>query len=198
MVAEVQSLFQDGAASLHTRSLRYGKLKNGVFLSVAGQGGRSGGVVRARRQVWTVRTRRGGNLEVVLGVNGFVWICKKGTVAGEGGEGESAGGPLSGGAKVGITRLEDAVSEGMYEARNEEVGRETRREITRLAGCIRCLVGRGLRVDEETVMRAYGAAVEMEEEGMDEEEEGEEGAEYLGGERGARVMREVLAGLGRG
>ena len=39
LVAEVQSLFQDGSASLHTRSLKYGKLRNGFFVAVAGMGG---------------------------------------------------------------------------------------------------------------------------------------------------------------
>ncbi|PIA19517.1 hypothetical protein COEREDRAFT_78859, partial [Coemansia reversa NRRL 1564] len=32
--AEVQSYFADGALSLHTRSLQYGKLRNGTFVSV--------------------------------------------------------------------------------------------------------------------------------------------------------------------
>ncbi|KAM3435877.1 hypothetical protein NHJ13734_005377 [Beauveria thailandica] len=49
VVAEVQQLHQDGAASLHTRSLKYGKLRNGVFASVSGTGG-GAGVVRAKRQ----------------------------------------------------------------------------------------------------------------------------------------------------
>ncbi|CAI4215064.1 unnamed protein product [Parascedosporium putredinis] len=31
VVAEVQTLHGDGAAALHTRSLRYGKLRNGIF-----------------------------------------------------------------------------------------------------------------------------------------------------------------------
>ncbi|KAL8721940.1 MAG: hypothetical protein Q9225_001496, partial [Loekoesia sp. 1 TL-2023] len=72
LVAEVQSVYQDGAASLHTRSLRYGKLRNGVFMRVSGTGGGGGGgVVRSRRQVWTVSTaHRGGEVDVVLGVNG--------------------------------------------------------------------------------------------------------------------------------
>ena len=190
VVAEVQSIFQDGAASLHTRSLKYGKLRNGVFLSVSGQGGRSGGVVRARRQVWTVNTaNRGGEVDVVLGVNGYIWICKHATVDRE--EVGTDGGPLSQGQKIGITRLEDGVSERMYEARNEEIGRETRREITRLAGCVRALVAEGVRVDEEMVMRAYDAALELEE-GM-QEADGEEGGEYLGGERGTAIARQVLA-----
>ena len=212
LVAEVQTVYADGAAGLHTRSLKYGKLRNGAFLSVAGQGGRSGGVVRSRRQVWTVRPRGGGaaagkkvaEVDVVLGVNGFVWICRHvepGEEQGEGAGVAGVGGPLSGGAgvgakQVGITRLEDGVSEGMYEARNVEVGRETRREIARLAGCVRCLVEGGCRVDEETVMAAYEAAVEMEEEEMDEDGEGE-GGEYLGGERGKRVVRQVLAEIGQ-
>uniref|UniRef100_A0A8H7TPR3 Exosome complex component N-terminal domain-containing protein n=1 Tax=Bionectria ochroleuca TaxID=29856 RepID=A0A8H7TPR3_BIOOC len=38
VVAEIQQLHQDGAASLHTRSLKYGKLRNGVFVSVSGTG----------------------------------------------------------------------------------------------------------------------------------------------------------------
>ena len=190
VVAEVQSIFQDGAASLHTRSLKYGKLRNGVFLSVSGQGGRSGGVVRARRQVWTVHTANGGgDVDVVLGVNGYIWICKHATVDSE--EVGTDGGPLSQGQKIGITRLEDGVSERMYEARNEEIGRETRREIARLAGCVRALVAEGVRVDEEMVMRAYDAALELED-GM-QEVDGEEGGEYLGGDRGKFIARQLLA-----
>lgn len=55
LVAEVQQIFGDGVAVLHTRSLRYGKLRNGLFFAVTGGGAGAGaGVVRARRQVWTV------------------------------------------------------------------------------------------------------------------------------------------------
>ncbi len=35
LVAEVQMMFQDGSSALHTRSLRYGKLKNGVLVKVS-------------------------------------------------------------------------------------------------------------------------------------------------------------------
>ncbi|KAA8571485.1 hypothetical protein EYC84_001485 [Monilinia fructicola] len=76
LVAEVQQLYSDGSASLHTRSLKYGKLRNGVFMAVSGTGG-GGGVVRARRQVWTIDTvHNGGKVDVILGVNGYIWICK--------------------------------------------------------------------------------------------------------------------------
>ncbi len=186
LVAEVQSVYQDGAASLHTRSLKYGKLRNGVFLSVSGTGGGGGGgVVRSRRQVWTVQTGNGGGeVDVVLGVNGYIWICKH--VGGELGEGQ---GDKDSGVGMGVNNLEEKVGEGMYENRNESIGKETRREIARLSGCVRALVEGGCRVDEEMVMRVYEASLEDEE--LRDEEGGESG-EYLGGERGRRVVGEAL------
>lgn len=181
-------MYQDGAASLHTRSLKYGKLRNGVFLSVSGTGGGAGGVVRSRRQVWTVQTaNRGGEVDVVLGVNGYIWICKH--VGGELVEGK---GGRDVGVGMGVNNLEEKVGEGMYENRNESIGEETRREIARLSGCVRALVEGGCRVDEEMVMRAYEAS--LEDEGVGDEEEGESG-EYLGGERGRRVVRESLRAM---
>ena len=102
LVAEVQQIFGDGVAVLHTRSLRYGKLRNGVFFAVTGGGAGAGaGVVRARRQVWTVsgdddddehdenfatesearKSRHAatfgtgaGKIDIILGVNGYVFI----------------------------------------------------------------------------------------------------------------------------
>lgn len=199
LVAEVQSIYHDGSASLHTRSLKYGKLRNGVFLAVSGTGG-GGGVVRARRQVWTVHTGHGGgDVDVVLGVNGYIWICQHGS----GGAADQATSMSQGS----ITRLEDSVTGSIYANWNDPIPRATRREIARLAGCIRALVECGVRVDEEMVMRAYEASVE---DVLDEEEEkgnrpgedssGEDDAvppgenlHYLGGPRGRRVVERALA-----
>lgn len=181
LVAEVQSIFQDGSASLHTRSLKYGKLRNGFFLSVAGAGGgggRRGGVARARRQVFTLTTARGGGeVDVVLGVNGYVWVAKHVE-------------PAEAGKDVSITRLEESVSREIYSSQNVEIGEMTRREVARVAGCIGALVEAGVRVDEEMVVRAYEASLEGE-----GGEEGDEG-EYLGGEGGRRVVESVLGGMG--
>ena len=172
LVAEVQQLFQDGAASLHTRSLKYGKLRNGHFMAVSGMGG-GAGVVRARRQIFTLQTARGGEVDVLLGVNGYIWIAKHNAEEKKDQE-------------VGINRLEETVSSAMYSSQNDEVGMETRKEIRRAGGCIRALVEGGVKVDEETVRRAYEAVLEM------EELEGE--SEYLGGERGKGIVEMVLAG----
>lgn len=145
LVAEVQSLHQDGSASLHTRSLKYGKLRNGVFMSASGTGG-GGGVARARRQVWTIDTvHGGGKVEVVMGVNGYIWISK---------HVEPVGGDTS------ITRIEESVSSTVYSSQNDEIGYETRREIARIRGVIQALVEEGQRVDEDMVMEGYEEAVE--------------------------------------
>lgn len=174
LVAEVQSLYQDGSASLHTRSLKYGKLRNGYFMSVSGVGG-GAGVVRAKRQIFTLQTAHGGGeVDVILGVNGYIWIAKH-TAEAEG-KGEA----------VGVNRLEEVASASMYSSQNDEIGQETRREIARVAGCIRALMEGGVKVDEETVRRAYDAGLEM------DEREGE--AEYLGGERGRSIVEMVLGG----
>ena len=172
LVAEVQTLHQDGSASLHTRSLKYGKLRNGVFMSVSGVGG-GGGVVRARRQVWTIDTiHGGGKVDVILGVNGYIWISKHVEPLGD----------------TSITRIEESLSSTVYSSQNDEIEPETRREIARIRGVIQLLVEEGLRVDEDMVMKGYEAAVEV-----DNENEGESNA-YLGGERGKSVLK-LLSGI---
>lgn len=156
LVAEVQSIFSDGSASLHTRSLKYGKLRNGYFLSVSGHGG-GPGVVRSRRQIWTVSTANGGGeVDIILGVNGHIWIAKHVE-------------PEAGGKDISITKLEETVSNSIYSSQNDYIGPETRREMARLARCIRALTEASVRVDEDMVMRTYEASVEMEFETMTDE-----------------------------
>ncbi|KAK4447884.1 hypothetical protein QBC34DRAFT_439550 [Podospora aff. communis PSN243] len=178
LIAEVQQLFQDGGAVLHTRSLKYGKLRNGVFVAVAGMGG-GGGVVRSRRQVWTMEAENGGGkVDVVLGVNGYVWISKHVETP----EGEK-------GAGAGITNLEESVSATMYSSQNDRIGVETMREIARLRGVVTALVENGLRVDEDMVMKGYREAVEM---AMLAGEGGQEDV-YLGGEKGSQLAAALTA-----
>ncbi|KAH8688791.1 hypothetical protein BGW36DRAFT_392183 [Talaromyces proteolyticus] len=209
VVAEVQSVHADGSATLHTRSLKYGKLRNGVFLAVTGTGGigaasRSatkggngsnaappaavGGVVRSRRQMWTVATANGGgDVDVTLGVNGYIWIAK---------HTDGAAAVSSKTENVSITRLEEVAPSTIYSSQNDEIAPQTRREIARLAGCIRVLTEGGVRVDEDTVMRAYDANLQADlEMAVDEDEDaGNQGKDYLGGDRGKRILELVLQG----
>jgi exosome complex component RRP4 len=217
VVAEVQSVHQDGSASLHTRSLKYGKLRNGVFLAVSGTGGSgsssssvkggvgaassasgsalaapggsgTGGVVRSRRQVWTRETANGGgDVDIILGVNGYIYIYK---------HTDGADAASSTTENVSITRMEEMVSSTIYSSQNDYISPQTRREIARLAQCIQVLVQNGVRVDEDTVTLAYDASLQVDlEVGDDEDEEDEwrqEGREYLEGVKARRIIELVV------
>ncbi|KAM0200259.1 hypothetical protein ACHAPQ_005558 [Fusarium lateritium] len=173
VVAEVQQLHQDGAASLHTRSLKYGKLRNGVFAAVTGTGG-GGGVVRSKRQVWTMdAANAGGKVDVLLGVNGYIWISKhiEGDTAAE---------------AAGINRMEESVSNKVYSSQNDPMEVTTMREVARIRSVILALVENGLKVDEDTVTRGYSEAVDMARDSSEDDL-------YLGGEKGRRLVA-VLTG----
>ena len=65
--AEVQSMQSDGSASLHTRSLKYGKLENGqLYVAPA--------YLIARQKQHCVTLDCG--VELILGNNGFIWITR--------------------------------------------------------------------------------------------------------------------------
>ena len=172
VVAEVQQLHQDGAASLHTRSLRYGKLRNGVFVSVSGAGG-GAGVVRAKRQQWTMDAANGaGQVDVLLGVNGYIWISRH------------ADNDYAADA-AGVNRMEESVSSKVYSSQNDPIDVPTMREIARIRSVILALVENGLKVDEDMIIKGYAQAVEMGKESTEDDL-------YLGGERGRRLVAEMM------
>jgi exosome complex component RRP4 len=215
VMAEVQSVHQDGSASLHTRSVKYGKLRNGIFLAVTGTGGggansntkgghggpaagtalsapggsATGGVVRSRRQMFTIAcSNGGGEVDVILGVNGYIYIYKHV-------EGTDAASSTT--DSVTITRMEEMVSSSIYSSQNDDIPPQTRREIARLTQCIRVLVQNSVRVDEDTVKSAYEASQQVDlEVGDDEDEEDEwrqEGREYLEGVKARRIIELVVS-----
>lgn len=65
LVAEVQTLYQDGALGLHTRNNRYGKLGYGELIRV-----QAGLMKRSRSHFAKLNS----NVEVILGMNGLVWV----------------------------------------------------------------------------------------------------------------------------
>lgn len=96
LVAEVQQLFADGAASLHTRSLKYGKLRNGAFLSIPPML-----VVRSKAHMYSLE----GGVHCILGTNGYVWVSKDVKSVKS--------------STVSITRIEEEASEAIYSNVNE-------------------------------------------------------------------------------
>jgi len=63
--AEVQKVKGDGALSLHTRNLKYGKLENGQFVRVP-----CGLIKRSKQHFHSLDC----GVDMILGNNGFVWI----------------------------------------------------------------------------------------------------------------------------
>lgn len=70
--AEVQKVGHDGQVSIHTRSLKYGKLRCGQFLRVPS--------VLVRRQKQHFHSLRCG-VDVILGNNGYLWLSPTGAAA---------------------------------------------------------------------------------------------------------------------
>ena len=66
MSAEVQAFFHDGAMSLHTRSLKYGKLEGGVLVVVA-----PSLMKRLRQHFHTFEF----GVHAIFGMNGYVWVA---------------------------------------------------------------------------------------------------------------------------
>jgi exosome complex component RRP4 len=133
--------------------------------------------------VWTVDTANGGGeVDIILGVNGYIWISKRT---------DGAAAASSTTENVSITRMEEMVSSSIYSSQNDEIAPQTRREIARLAQCIQVLVQGGVRVDEDTVMGAYDASLQVDlevgDDGEDEDDR-QEGREYLEGSKARRIL----------
>lgn len=162
--AEVQSLFQDGSASLHTRSLKYGKLRNGLFIQVP-----SCLIVRSKNHTHNLP----GNVTVVLGVNGYIWIRKTSQMdlARDAPPGGSTGGFTSStgptGAKslnpssnISITRLEEESSWQIYSDENDpSITNSIRQTISRYANVINSLGYCEIGITQERIVSAYEASM---------------------------------------
>ena len=65
--AEIQQYFSDGSIAIHTRSLRYGKLRGGVLVQVPS--------VLIRRCKSHFHSLPMG-IDIIIALNGAIWICK--------------------------------------------------------------------------------------------------------------------------
>lgn len=161
--AEVQSLFQDGSASLHTRSLKYGKLRNGVFLKVP-----SSLIVRAKNHSHQLP----GNVSIIIGVNGYIWIRKttedlltsnNTSTIGKNATAISSKGQYNpGSGSVSITRLEEESSWEIYSDKNDKISSSIRNTITRYCNCIKALAHCEIGITEQRIVAAYEASMAYE------------------------------------
>lgn len=158
--AEVQSVFSNGSASLHTRSLKYGKLRNGIFVSVP-----SSLVVKSKNHSYNVT----GDVSVILGVNGYVWISKTthNNVTGVNASAnkfqsaiDSKGTYNPGTGSVSITKLEEESSWEIYSDKNEDIPKTVRENITRYYNVFKALSYGELGITEQRIGLGYQASLQ--------------------------------------
>ncbi|KAM0683542.1 Exosome complex component rrp4 [Mitosporidium daphniae] len=63
--AEVQAIHADGSVSIHTRSVKYGKLCNGIFVAVNPRN-----IQRSKFHFVSLAC----GVDLIIGINGFIWI----------------------------------------------------------------------------------------------------------------------------
>ncbi|KAF9482608.1 exosome complex exonuclease rrp4 [Pholiota conissans] len=134
LVAEVQAFFSDGAMSLHTRSLKYGKLRNGQLVTVP--------PILVRRLKSHFLTLPCG-VDLILGLNGYIWVSKHvKTNEQEGEEGFDA--------------------EAVYSNVNDDIDDSTRNAISRVTHIIRVLTSHFVPLTDVLLLEAYEWTVEHE------------------------------------
>ncbi|CAD6588582.1 MAG: exosome non-catalytic core subunit rrp4 [Tremellales sp. Tagirdzhanova-0007] len=149
LVAEVQAFFADGAMSLHTRSLKYGKLRNGLLISLAPR------LIRRLKSHFHHLPPPCGptGVDVILGLNGYVWVSTGTTIERrEGGEGFDA--------------------EAVYSDKNDEISPESREAISMVANIIRSLAGYDVPLTDTLIAEAYAWATTSGTQGVLSGEEG--------------------------
>ncbi|KAK6203626.1 uncharacterized protein RJT21DRAFT_135005 [Scheffersomyces amazonensis] len=146
--AEVQTIFNNGIASLHTRSLKYGKLRNGIFLKVP-----SSLIIKSKNHAFDLT----GNISCVLGVNGYIWLYKTNvnnpTSNNNNNNSNNSNNPS-------ITRLEEESSWEIYSDKNDTtITNSIRSNITRYYNIIKALSYCELGITEQRISMGYEASL---------------------------------------
>ncbi|KAF9448951.1 hypothetical protein P691DRAFT_759494 [Macrolepiota fuliginosa MF-IS2] len=134
LVAEVQAFFADGAMSLHTRSLRYGKLRNGQLVTVPP-------ILVRRLKSHFIALPCG--VDLILGLNGYIWVSKHVKEAEQEGE-------------------EGFDAEGVYSNINDNIDEITRTAISRVTNIVRILASHFIPLTDTLLIEAYDWTVDQE------------------------------------
>jgi len=139
LVAEVQAFFSDGTMSLHTRSLKYGKLRNGQLVTIQPN------LVR-RLKSHFISLPCG--VDLILALNGYIWVSKH--------------------VKETEQEGEDGFdAEAVYSNQNDDIDVATRAAITRVCNIIQVFSSHSVPVSDTLLTEAYEWLVEQESDGKD-------------------------------
>jgi len=122
--AEVQNVMSDGCLSLHTRSLKYGKLGQGILVQVS-----PSLVLRRKTHFHNLPV----GVSIILGNNGFIWICP--------------------------AQHEQTEDTGGYTTNLQPVPRSDREVMARLRNCCLALAARSLLLFDTSILHAYEASM---------------------------------------
>lgn len=125
--AEVQKVNDSGELALQTRSARYGKLQNGSVCTLPS--------VYVRRQAQHLVTLPHIGVMVVLGNNGWVWVCAPSKVAGSG--------------------RQETLNFSQMDVRYEQVNEDMRERICRVRNAVLALAAHGLEVTPDSISFLY-------------------------------------------
>jgi len=134
LVAEVQSFFSDGTMSLHTRSLKYGKLRNGQLVTIPPI------LVRRLKSHFISLPC---DVDLILGLNGYIWVSKHVKESDQEGE-------------------EGFDAEAVYSNKNDVIDSATRLAISRVANIIRVLAANFVPLTDALLLESYEWAIEQE------------------------------------
>uniref|UniRef100_K3X3G6 S1 motif domain-containing protein n=1 Tax=Globisporangium ultimum (strain ATCC 200006 / CBS 805.95 / DAOM BR144) TaxID=431595 RepID=K3X3G6_GLOUD len=147
--AEIQEVRYDGSLSLHTRSLRYGKLENGQFVQVAPH------LVKRMKQHMV--TLPGIGVDLILGTNGYLWLSRSFTAL-NGGDDSSMDDLSTGNME---TRVEILMEKRQQHA-NTKMSVDDRKKIARVYRALLHLNEQFRLITPESIMAVYEALLDQE------------------------------------
>ncbi|KAF8586354.1 hypothetical protein K439DRAFT_1387263 [Ramaria rubella] len=133
LVAEVQGISSDGSMQLHTRTLKFGKLRNGQLVTVPPIL-----VRRLKSQFYALPC----GVDLILGLNGYIWVSKH--VKEQEQEGEAG-----------------FDAEAVYSNKNDDIDAATRVAIARVSNIIRILAKYFVPITDTLLVEAYEWAADQ-------------------------------------
>jgi len=156
--AEVQQIHQtDGGVTLHTRSLKYGKLENGVIVTVP-----AALIKRAKQHFHALSC----GVDVILGLNGYIWLsanpeadAKERASEAKGSKPSASASASAAAAAPTATATAASTAAAPPPDATDTTSRTIRERIARVRNSILALAAAFLPISSEAVMDVYDESV---------------------------------------
>jgi exosome complex component RRP4 len=142
--AEIQNINGEGSISLHTRSLKYGKLENGCLVKVPSH-------LMKRLPQHYVSLPIQCNMDIIFGKNGFIWITR--TIPEEW--------KKQAGNVDDVTPLAETLQNLKQRHNKTPYTKEERLAVARLRNSIEILSDNGIQISPENVYSLYQQSIEL-------------------------------------